>query len=83
MTWRWYAGAGAGAGLLWLAQLLLLSLLSVERLDGAGSRCHAVTRHTSHWPGVTCGVTSCYTCHVSPVAPECDVRRLAGSGGEV
>ena len=44
MTWRWYAGAGAG--LLWLAQLLLLSLLSLERLDGAGSGCHAVTRHT-------------------------------------
>ena len=46
MTWRWYAGAGAGAGLLWLAQLLLLSLLSLERLDSAGSRCHTVTRHT-------------------------------------
>ena len=47
------------------AQLLLLSLLSLERLEGAG---HAVTS---------------YTCHVSPVAPECDVRRLTGSGGEV
>ena len=48
----------------------------------SGWRARVTLSHVN-WPGVTCGVTSCYTCHVSRVAPECDVRRLTGSGGEV